>query len=190
MNANCPICHGSGAINFHVVEQMPLRHYLETPKISATGFVERRTYPCPECSVVPTVRLLEQSVEIEASVYMMRGPGLDDAIKRELVLGMSQKIASDGLITFETIDKGQTLHARTMTARLWLVDPKGGKLDEVLNTESRLAGERYAVAAIHDLLREVNNWGSHYHHETISKAKVNDLADEVLKRIRSRTDVD
>lgn len=178
----CPVCRGRGSIH------LPLHHDVSVHQLQDDMPImveSSRLYDCPECvSKVPyrriaacrVVALMDADMQPETKKWWK-----ENAAKR-MAADIARRLIDEGYVEFEEIPE-QEFHRGGMSALIRVVAKK-----DVATFEQRVAARQMEI--VDELALEaksqIDNWGSYYGWEQISKAEAHRQIDDAVKAVRRR----
>lgn len=183
MSRDCPICRGARQIRLPVHRSLSVEAFPGGVDVIPEIGESHRIYPCPECSVPNMVAVHTLGVmKVEGKIDDRSSVPLD-YIHGSLANRMGQALLDKGIIKWATRPGPRwelhTIHEGTIA----VVGPEQAeKLDNViLARQKELANEVRRLAC-----EKINNWGSFYGQNMISKPMVCTFLDEAVREVDRR----
>lgn len=178
---DCEICQGRGTI------ELPIRRRLSAvpyrPDAVMAIEASSKSFPCPECAPsAPADRLA--IVRYHAVVNMqIRDPAFLDDVKASAAHSLVEGLLRGGYVTFKRGPECADGFTYEMVASIGVVAPA-----HVATFEQRVAEHQEALAreVMAEAVAQIQNWGSHYGHRTISKEQAYDSVASALKAVLAK----
>ena len=178
----CPVCQGSKRV------RLELWHAVSWPPETDDMIREvSRQYDCPEC--VPMVRC-ERVGAVKVKAFMEDGrmtPELKELWRKDATRYLGRSIAErlmEGFVKIETLPP-DAYHGEGIMATIRVVTP-----DAMQSFDERVAERQMEVAdeVAEEARRLINNWGSYYEHDTISKSTAWREIGCAVRNVKARRD--
>lgn len=162
MKHNCDICGGAEKVRLPI----RFRAMAFTADLAPTMTESSREYPCPACADTTRLERVQAAREETLVASYIKDPGFVDHVRRGLAHQLASHLLERDYIKFERGPEDEQNMRFRMRATVGVVRP--GQLD---NLDERISERQTEVAqeVIAEAERHINNWGSYYGQQSISK---------------------
>lgn len=181
---DCDVCCGRGEIRVPLysrltVAQASIMAADSIPDMTPTS----RHYPCPECSDQVDFARVGVVSAIRSMDSRINDAGYIQHCKEEAALQLMSEIVKAGYVKTETGPHDSWEMRNAFRVTVGVVSSK-----QVASFEERVARRQDDVAneVAREACRQINNWGSYYGHQTISKEAANNLVHDAIGTVRAK----